>query len=175
MRPCRHATPQEIGLEVNFDQRVHEKAMNPDDATDADEISRLTEAERAALEIRWYEGKMLHFVELLLAFVGRHRTEILHGAGGAVEPAALLMATKRFILLRGSVHMPSELTDQKLEMENECWYRGQEGQHDRTSIQVGWAQRHGKPWRQWRIREYLFVVDCCAERIVGILLGSAGG
>jgi hypothetical protein len=69
--------------------------------------------------------------------------------------------------------MPSELTDQKLEIENECWYRGQEGPHNRTDIQVNWAQRHGKDWREWRLREYLFVVDRCEDRIVAEFLRTA--
>jgi hypothetical protein len=147
--------------------------MNADHNSRTPELLPLTDAQRFALELRWYEGKMFRYVDLLTGFAARHRSEILCEAGEARDPAALCEATKRFILQVGYVHMPSELTDQKIEMANECWYRGQEGRHDRADIMITWAHSHGRTWREWRLREYLFVVDRCSDKIADTLLPSA--
>jgi len=132
----------------------------------------LTEAERFALELRWYEGRMLPYAEWLTAFVERHRDEILLAAGGANEPAALLTATKRLIAEFGSIHLAGELKDQKREIENELWYRGEKGECDRAGIQQDWTARHAAAWRRWRTQEYLFVADRCARQIVALLQTS---
>ncbi|MEO6246262.1 MAG: hypothetical protein ABIQ12_12585 [Opitutaceae bacterium] len=147
--------------------------MNAHDEFQTSDLLPLSDAQRSALEVRWYDGKMLRYVDLLTSFAARHRAEILRESGDARDSAALCEATQRYILHVGSVHMPSELTDQKIEMENECWYRGQEGRHDRADIMITWAHCHGRPWREWRLREYLFVVDRCAEKIVAELLPPA--
>ncbi len=137
------------------------------------DLPPLTDAQNFALELRWYEGKMFRYVDLLTGFAARHRNEILREAGDARDTDALCAATQRCILHAGSVHMPTELTDQKIEMENECWYRGQEGRHDRADIMITWAYLHGRPWREWRLREYFFVVDRCQDKIVAQLLPTA--
>ena len=130
---------------------------------------RLTEAERFALELRWYKGHMLPYAEWLMAFVERHRDEILLGAGGADDPAALLDATRRLIAQRGSIDMVAEVKDQRREIENELWYRGEKGEHNRAGIQQDWTMRHAAAWRRWRIQEYLFIADRCASEVVALL------
>lgn len=127
------------------------------------------EAELFALELRWYEGRMLPYAEWLDHFVQRHRTEILARAGTANTPESLVEATKQLIVDRGSMHLAGELKDQLREIENELWYRGEKGEHDRAQIQLEWTACHADAWRRWRIREYLFVADRCAGRIVARL------
>ena len=117
---------------------------------------------------------MLPFINLLAGFVERHREEIFREAGGATESTALREAIKRLVFRRGSVAMASENRDQKAEMEKECWYRGQEGAHNRSDVKLKWADNYGREWRQWRVREYLFVIDRCEERLVAHLLVPAG-
>ena len=133
----------------------------------------LTEDELRVLELRWYEGRMLPFADWLFAFVDRNRDEILRLAGGEADPDALLATTRLLIVRRGSVHLAAELTEQMHEIENELWYRGEKGEHDRTGIKLDWTTRHAAAWRRWRIREYLFVADCCASRVVARLVAGA--
>ena len=140
-----------------------------DSAPDGD---HLTEAERFALELRWYEGRMLPYADWLTAFVERYHEEIRREAAGADEAAALLAATKRLIAQRGSIHMVGELKDQKREIENELWYRGEKGKCDRAGILLEWTARHAAAWRRWRIQEYLFVTDRCANQVVALLRTS---
>lgn len=122
-----------------------------------------------SLELRWYEGRMLRYVEWLLDFAERNREEILSAAGPEPDPRALLAETKRRITQLGSVHLPGELSDQRREMENELWYQGERGVHDRAAIQLQWCTRHAAAWRRWRIHEYLFVADRCEHLIAGAL------
>lgn len=146
--------------------------MNPENAADAFDYTVLSEPERLALELRWYEGRMLPYAEWVLAFVERHRAELLAAANGSGDPGVLLAATKALIIERGSVHMAAELKDQMREIENELWYRGEKGEYDRAGIQADWTTRYAVAWRRWRIREYLFVTDRCAGRVVRVLQPS---
>ena len=130
----------------------------------------LDENELFALELLWYEGRMLPHSEWLMAFMDRHREEILRMAGAQRDPRALLAATKQLIVQRGSIDMGSELKDQKQEIQNELWYRGEKGEHDRVRIEQQWTAEHAAAWRRWRIKEYLFVADRCVERIAAELL-----
>ncbi len=124
------------------------------------------EEELRALELRWYEGRMLIYVDQILNFVDLHRAEVEELAGGMKSPVLLLHCLKRLIAAKGSIHMQSELKDQVVELKNEIWYRGQKGDYDRARIQAEWALRHARAWRRWRIKEYCFVIDHCAERIL---------
>ena len=71
--------------------------------------------------------------------------------------------------------MAGELKDQKREIENELWYRGEEGNGNRSGIQLEWTARHAAEWRRWRIKEYLFVADRCACEIAALLRAPAQG
>ncbi len=147
--------------------------MNPADDSHPHELPSLTDKERAQMEVYWYKEKMLPFIDLLAGFVERHRDEIFGEAGSSTDAAGLREALKRLVFRRGSVDMPSELRDQKAEMEKECWYRGQEGMHNRSDVKLKWADKYGREWRQWRVREYLFVIDRCEARLVAHLLVPA--
>lgn len=143
--------------------------MNPNPDPDFTAYCTFSADELRTLELRWYEGRMLLYVEWLEAFVGRHRAEILALANGSAVPDDLLAAAKRLIFDRGSVHMAGELRDQAKEIENELWYRGEKGDYNRPVIEANWAYNHGPDWRRWRVREYLFVADRCAGRVVRLL------
>jgi hypothetical protein len=147
--------------------------MNPEDPPAALNYSEA--AELHALELRWYKGEMLPYAEWLFAFVARNRAAILREGGAPGDPAALLAATKQLIRESGSLHLASELRDQMREIHNEVWYRGERGEHDRSRIQQEWTSQHAAAWRRWRIKEYLFVVDHCGNRIVAKLLETDDG
>ncbi|HND62734.1 MAG TPA: hypothetical protein PLB90_14730 [Opitutaceae bacterium] len=147
--------------------------MNASARTAVLHAEELTESEHFALELRWYEGKMLPYAEWVTEFAQRHHGEIRALTGGSLDPAALLGATKELIAQRGSLHMVAELRDQQQEIQNELWYRGEQGEHDRRGIQQAWAEKHASAWRQWRVKEYLFVANRCAAQVVSILLAPA--
>ncbi len=138
-------------------------------------LHHFADAERHALELRWYKGEMLPYAEWVFAFVERNRAAILREGGAQTDPAALLAVTKQLIRESGSLHLASELRDQMREIHNEVWYRGERGEHDRNRIQEEWTRTHAAAWRQWRIKEYLFVVDHCGSRVVAQLLEEDAG
>ncbi|HLP42805.1 MAG TPA: hypothetical protein VK465_14945 [Fibrobacteria bacterium] len=105
----------------------------------------------------------------LLEFVSRHRVEIQSIAHKTRTDQNLLEATKQLIQHRGSIHLPSEMADQIKEINNEIWYRGEHGDYDRSKIQEEWAMRYASMWRNFRIREILYVVDQKAAEIHAIL------
>lgn len=151
----------------------HARPMNADSDASGLDFDGLTEAERFALELRWYDGSMLPYFEWLMELVEGRREEILVRASASLEEGALITATKQVIAECGSLHMAAEMKAQREEIEKELWCQGQKGRHDRAKIKQEWAQRYGAEWRRWRVREYLFVVDRCAERIVEVLRSPA--
>src|SRR5882757_2937277 len=135
-------------------------------------LDSLTDAERFGLELRWYEGRMLLYVEWLISFVVEHREEIV-SAVLVNDTAALLAATKQLVAQRGSIHLAAELKDQRQEIENELWYRGEKGESCRRGISLDWTARHAAAWRRWRVQEYLFVADRCAGEVAMLLRAPA--
>lgn len=122
------------------------------------------------IEGLYKSGQLSGICTHLLEFVGRHKKEILaiaaqsHSAGdGMVE------ATKQLVQHRGSIHLPSEMADQIKEINNEIWYRGEHGDYNRSKIQEEWAMRYASMWRNFRIKEILFVCDQKADEIAAIL------
>lgn len=134
-----------------------------------DEIESLTPEEQQALEIRWYEGKMLPYVEWIHEFAEKHRAEILRLAGPGATPDQLVATVKGLIAQRGTMHLAAELKDQMREMEKELWYRGELDPRARAEIKQQWTERHAAAWRRWRIQEYLFVVGLCREELAAQL------
>jgi hypothetical protein len=59
------------------------------------------------------------------------------------------------------------------EIHNEIWYRGQAGYYDRDGIQQEWTICHAHAWRRWRLKEYCFVADRCADRLGAFLANAA--
>jgi hypothetical protein len=143
--------------------------MNADSTGSPADFRALSEREQFALELRWYQEGMLPYVDWIMEFVERRRDEILESAQGAHEPDVWLAVTKRLIAERGTMHMAAEMKDQMKEIERELWLRGEKGEHDRAGIKLEWTKLHGAAWRRWRVQEYLFVADRCADRIVAVL------
>jgi hypothetical protein len=134
--------------------------------TDLSAIEPPTPSELFALELRWYEGRMLPYADWLMVFLERHRAEILALAAGSREAGALVAATKQLIVQRGTLHLAGELKDQVGEIEKELWYCGERGDRDRARIQQEWTAAHAVAWRRWRIKEYLFVADRCVAQVL---------
>lgn len=134
-----------------------------------DAIESLTPEEQQALEIRWYEGKMLPYVEWIHDFAAKHRQEILRLAGPGATAEQLVVAVKELIAQRGTMHLAAELKDQMREMEKELWYRGELDSRARAEIKQQWTVRHAAAWRRWRIKEYLFVVGLCRDELAAQL------
>ncbi len=147
--------------------------MNPNDAPDG--LQPLTNEEQQALEIRWYEGRMLPYVEWIFAFADKHRDEILRTAGPDTGAAQLLATVRQMIAQRGSMHLAAELKDQMREMEKELWYRGENDPRARAEIKQQWTAHHAAGWRRWRIQEYLFVASLCGDRLVDQLRNPPKG
>jgi hypothetical protein len=130
------------------------------------------DAEKSALETAWASGRLQSHAVRILNFIDRHREEILHLAGSAPASAMQLRTVKRQIVHLGSVCTVSEMHDQAREIRDEIWIRGERGDYDRAHIAHEWASRHAAAWRVWRLKEYLFVVDRCADAILAHLEGA---
>lgn len=130
------------------------------------------EKEMLALECSWFEGKLLSHVDRLLLFVKTNRQKILELSGGSEDERAMLAAIKTLVKQTGSVDLPSELKDQVREIHSEIWIRGEKGDYDRRRIQREWTAAHAAAWREWRIKEYLFVADRCSGQIAAVLRQS---
>lgn len=129
--------------------------------------------ETKIIEGLYKAGQLNNICAHLLEFVSRHKEEIKAIASrssradnGAVD------ATKQLIQHRGSIHLPSEMADQIKEINNEIWYRGEHGDYNRSKIQEEWAMRYASMWRNFRIKEILFVCDQKADEIHSILNGK---
>jgi hypothetical protein len=124
------------------------------------------------IESLYKSGQLNGICTHLMEFVSRHREEIKAIASRGIQPNdTFLDATKQLIQHRGSIHLPSEMADQIKEINNEIWYRGEHGDYNRSKIQEEWAMRYASMWRNFRIKEILFVCDQKAPEIEVILKG----
>jgi hypothetical protein len=139
-----------IFIKMSKPQKV---TMN-DILTSTPDITFLMEQERSALELRWNDGLLFRYEDLLLTFVDRHRDAIFDSVARCDDdPAALLAVTKSLIVECGSVHLAAEFKDQLMEIHNELWYCGEKGEHDRAKIKENWASNYAAAWRRWRVCE----------------------
>lgn len=134
-----------------------------------DELPPLSDAAVAALARSWDAGELHGHAERVLGFVVRHRAEVLRLAGASPTEHTLLDAARQLIVQAGSVHAMSEMRDQMKAIRDEIWIRGERGDYDRQNIASDWTSQHAANWRQWRVREYLYVVDRCAADILRCL------
>lgn len=155
------------------------------------ELEKLAPAnagEAVALELAWARGSLDCHVERVLAFVDRNRDDIVQLAAEragsppsgdetpsisaraesahAPEDAALLDAVKCVMGRAGAVHLASEMRDQLQVIRDELWIRGERGDYDKAHITEEWTSRHAANWRRWRLKEYAFVIDRVAERVL---------
>lgn len=138
-----------------------------------DAYTPANEAELETLRTRWARGELQDHAVRLLAFIERHRDEINALAGPRVDAPGRLESLKLQIVRLESVCSLSEMQDQTRAIRDEIWYRGEKGDYDRRHIAHEWASRHAAAWRRWRLKEYLFVVDRCAEAMLKHLDGPA--
>ena len=136
---------------------------------EASSIEFTSPEEDAQLARLWLDGRLQHHHERILGFVHEERESILQFAGGRRDPASLAAATKRHIGQLRCVHRPSEMHDQCREIYNEIWYCGERGDHNHPRIKLEWVARHGSNWRDWRIKEYLFVAGRCGAEIAALI------
>lgn len=129
------------------------------------------EKELGMIEELYKSGQLNGICTHLMEFVARHRNEIKAIAKKNRDSGAYFEATKQLIQHRGSIHLPSEMADQIKEINNEIWYRGEHGDYDRAKIQEEWAMRYASMWRNFRIKEILYVVDQKAQEIDSIIKG----
>ncbi|MEO7426641.1 MAG: hypothetical protein ABI036_15740 [Fibrobacteria bacterium] len=130
------------------------------------------EEEQKIIEGLYKAGQLNNICAHLLEFVSRHREEIKTiAAKNRRVGNTIVDATKQLIQHRGSIHLPSEMADQIKEINNEIWYRGEHGDYNRSKIQEEWAMRYASMWRNFRIKEILFVCDQKAPEIETILKG----
>ena len=129
------------------------------------------EEEIRIIDEMYKAGQLNNICHHLIEFVSRHREEIKAMAGKNRIHNANIEATKQLIQHRGSIHLPSEMADQIKEINNEIWYRGEHGDYNRSKIQEEWAMRYASMWRNFRIKEILFVVEKKAPEIEVILKG----
>lgn len=121
--------------------------------------------ERAQLKRKWAAGHLRHPHEKILEFAREQRGVILQLAGGVRDARALADATCRLIATLRTVHHASEMHDQMREIHNQIWYCGERGDHDINRIKLDWVADNGLNWRRWRIKEYLFLAESCADEI----------
>jgi len=137
--------------------------MAPADGMDGmDEETRIIEG-------LYKSGQLNGIASHLLEFVSRHKQEIQSIARKTRSDSDLIEATKQLIQHRGSIHLPSEMADQIKEINNEIWYRGEHGDYNRSKIQEEWAMKYASMWRNFRIKEILYVVEQKGPEIQAIL------
>ena len=68
-----------------------------------------------------------------------------------------------------SVSPAAEMADQINEINNEIWYRGEEGITDRARISEEWTRRYAAQWRNARLQELLFLVQAMADELVALV------
>ena len=126
--------------------------------------------EQKIIDGLYKSGQLNGICTHLLEFVARHKKEILAIAAQDLGSGdGMVEATKQLIQHRGSIHLPSEMADQIKEINNEIWYRGEHGDYNRSKIQEEWAMRYASMWRNFRVKEILFVCDQKADEIAAIL------
>ena len=136
-----------------------------------DEIEQehLDEGDLRTLDQEWAADKLKPISTHLLDFVDRHRGEILGLVQGAPTPEVLVEAVKRYTRQRGFIHLPMDMADQIREINNEIWFSGERGDFNRPKIQEEWTLKHARNWRQWRVKEIIYVIDRLASEVAKTL------
>jgi hypothetical protein len=129
----------------------------------------ITDVELKTLKEEWASGELNTLSGHLLEFVDRHRADILKIARNAKSPEKLVEATRKFVRRRGYIHLPLDMADQIHEINNEIWYKGEEGDFNRQKIKESWTQNHAPNWRKWRVKQILFIIDQRASEVAAEL------
>lgn len=132
-------------------------------------FEHLSEDEWQAMRVRWDEGRMRGYVALLPEFIDRHREEILARAGPPEEARALLTAVKLVLLDRGSLDQRDELATQRRKISDHIWIGVERTHRDPRILADEWVVNYAAPWRGWRMKKYLYVINRCADDVVARL------
>ncbi len=127
-----------------------------------------TKEEFARLDELWESGALNRHIDNLIDFAKTHRQQIVDLAGPNPDLRMLLLTTKRQIVKIGSVNHRIEISDQVRAIHDEIWIRGEKGFYDRAKIQEEWTDQHAKNWRRWRIKEYIYLIEHCGEKLKSI-------
>ncbi len=142
--------------------------MNAD--IDTHRLDFLGPNELEAMEALWRTGQLQPLTERVLRFVEKHRAPIVQIADRQ-DAASLLEATRRLIEQTGSLDPVAEAREQIREIHNEIWYRGMDSKKERSEIEQQWIADYAVKWRQWKDKEYLFIVVRCQAEILARLTG----
>lgn len=127
---------------------------------------------RDTVEFKYTSGELRVVESRLLSFVNRHRQDILEVALDESEKPSdeqLLDSTRLFILSMGTIHPPSEMAELIREINKEVWYRGEEGQMDRSRVAEDWKEKYAIQWREARLFEAFYVLERNASQVIAIL------
>ena len=106
-------------------------------------------------------------------FVLRHKAEIRQAVEELpqiVDRRMRIVETIRTCVEESkSVSPAAEMADQINEINNEIWYRGEEGITDRARISEEWTRRYAAQWRNARLQELLFLVQAMADELVALV------
>jgi hypothetical protein len=136
-------------------------------------LSYCTAAELNTLQKLWNTGKLQPISDHLLDFIRSHREEIHQFTQtGSNSVEALLEAAMSLVRKRGSINLPLDMADQIREINNEIWYQGEKGYYDRSKIKEEWAFKYAHQWRDWRVKEILYVIERRASDVAAALAAS---
>ncbi|MBL9199858.1 MAG: hypothetical protein JNL39_05085 [Opitutaceae bacterium] len=132
-------------------------------------FEHLSEEERKAMELRWDTGRMQGYVAKLPAFVDQNRHEILSRARDPAEARALLTATKLVLLDLGSLDHRDDMLTQRRRISDHVWISIERGARDPHRLADEWVVNYAAPWRVWRMKKYIHVINRCADAVVAQL------
>ena len=125
------------------------------------------------LERKLANGEFDRLKDDLKQFVLRHKVDIRQGVEElplTVDRRMRIVETIRTCVEESkSVSPAAEMADQINEINNEIWYRGEEGITGRARISEEWTRRYAAQWRNARLQELLFLVQAMADELVALV------
>ncbi|MDQ8202357.1 hypothetical protein [Pelagicoccus sp. SDUM812003] len=116
-------------------------------------------SERDSLQRLWDAGRLRRRFESLDRFYQNHKSEFYQLQENQPATLGLIELAKLLVIQKVVVDRIAETFDQLKEIESEIWIQGERGNLDRERIACDWAMSHARIWREWRLKEYLFVVE----------------
>ena len=116
-------------------------------------------SERDTLHRLWQSGRLRRHLDSLEHFFYSQKPGFYELQAEQSETLSLIELAKLFVIQNVIVDRISETFDQLKEIESEIWIQGEQGNFDRDRIACEWASSHARIWRQWRLKEYLYVIE----------------
>ncbi len=124
--------------------------------------------EREELKRKWDTGELQRHLPELWKFALDKRS-YFHSRSQNTEE--IWNTFIELIRSNRSICSQYESIDQAKEIAKELWYASERGLEGRIKIVLDWAETHGRNWRDWRTKEYLFAAEMCKSQILRTLLG----